>query len=274
MIPARSRLAPIGVHLCSTVVSLSLMDRDYAARYGSIEQWHWWFRARQRIIADVLRRELPDGRARRLCVVGCGPAEGVIWLREHLAAGGQLIGLDADPIHACVSDAGPTYVVGRLEAAPLASARMDLVLGLDVLEHIEDDAAALREMARLLAPDGLLLLAVPALPSLWGQQDTISHHRRRYTRASLGAAFARAGLTPPRLSYFNTLLLPLIAGVRWGRRALGRAERLQTDFDDNRPGLVNDALTQVFAAERVLLRRVALPFGVSLLALWRHPRSA
>jgi SAM-dependent methyltransferase len=246
------------------------MDRDYAARYGSIEEWHWWFRGRQRILEDVLRRELPARASRSLCVVGCGPAEGFAWLQSFAGSGGRVIGVDVEVGHARAARGRATYVIGSMEAVPLATGSADAVLAFDVLEHVYDDAAALREAARLLAPGGVLVATVPAMPSLWGQQDSISQHRRRYTRASLRAAFGRAGMAPPRMSYFNTLLLPVVAGVRWARRALGLAERMQTDFDDNRPGLVNDALMEVFAAERHVLRHAPLPIGVSLLAVWRQ----
>jgi len=244
------------------------MTPEYAARYGSIERWHWWFRGRQRIIADILERS-PAPAARTVCAVGCGPAEGLQWLRPFAGAGGQVIGLDADPVHARATPAGIAYVIGRVEAAPLAAGVSDLVIAMDVLEHVPDDAAALREISRVLKPGGLLLVTVPALPSLWGAQDAVNQHLRRYTRGTLGAAFARAGLPPPRMTYFNTLLFPAIAAVRWTRRALGLADRLRTDFDDNRPGLVNDFLEGLFASERHLIRRAALPIGVSLLATLR-----
>jgi SAM-dependent methyltransferase len=241
------------------------MTPEYAARYGSLEQWHWWFRARQRIFADVLRRELPGGAARTLLAVGCGPAEGLRWLLPF-ARDGRIIGLDADPVHATDLPTGVSFAIGRCEAAPLTTNAVDAVLALDVIEHVEDDAAALSEAVRVLRPGGLLLVSVPALPSLWGPQDEVSLHVRRYTRATLAATFARAGLPSPRITYFNTLLFPLIAGVRWTRRALGRNQTARTDFDDNRPGLVNELLLAVFQLERHLLQHVRLPIGVSLLA--------
>jgi SAM-dependent methyltransferase len=248
------------------------MIPEYAARYGNLEQWHWWFRGRQRILADVLERELPAGRTRSLCVVGCGPAEGLDWLRPFAGPGGWVIGVDPDPTHARALQSGVQVVVGRMEAIPLAAGAVDAVLAFDVLEHVDDDGAALREVRRLIKPGGLLAVTVPAMPSLWGAQDVVNRHMRRYTRATLRAAFARADLPPPRTSYFNSLLLPMVAAVRWTRRLLGKAEEARTDFDDNRPGALNDALMHVFAAERDLLRRTALPIGVSLLATLRTPR--
>ena len=245
------------------------MNPEYAARYGNLESWHWWFRGRQRILADLLERELVEEADRRILAVGAGPAEGLAWLAPYAGRGGAVIGLDLDPIHARIAGPGLLHIVGDMAAAPLRSRSVDVVLALDVLEHIDDDAAALSEVARLVRPGGLLVVAVPALPSLWGAQDEINHHWRRYTRATLADAFARARLPSPRLTYFNTILLPVVAAVRLARRAAGLGGRVRTDFDDNRPGVVNDLLAALFASERHAIRYVALPLGVSLLATIR-----
>jgi SAM-dependent methyltransferase len=235
------------------------MKREFAEQYGNLEQWHWWFRGRQRILDQVLRRELDGLVSPRVASVGCGPAEGLAWL----------IGLDLDSTHA--RNLGPRmkYVVGLLEAVPLASRSFDAVLALDVLEHLDNDAAGLQEAARLVKPAGLLLVTVPAFPSLWGGQDEVSHHRRRYTKHSLCQAFARAQLPSPEVTYFNALLLAPIAMIRWMHRLQGRAHQSRSDFDGSRPGLANEILAGVFGAERHLVGRVPIPAGVSLLATVR-----
>lgn len=245
------------------------MRGSFAAQYGHLEQWHWWFRGRQRVLETVLRRELLHATALSILSVGCGPAEGLAWLVPLARDQGHVVGLDADPLHArCVSPR-VGYVVGELEAAPIGSRSFDVVLALDVLEHLADDVSGLSEAARLLKPDGLLLVTVPALPSLWGGQDIVSHHHRRYTKLTLCQAFAQAALPRPTVTYFNTLLFPLIASVRWGRAAWGFAHRPRSDFDDARPGLVNELLAAVFTLERHLVHRVPMPIGVSLLATVR-----
>jgi SAM-dependent methyltransferase len=245
------------------------VKRQFAEQYGSLEQWHWWFRGRQRILEVVLRRELTGRPSRSIVSLGCGPAEGLRWLTPLAGPNGWVVGLDADPLHARRLGLGLEYVVGKLEAAPLASGSFDVVLALDVLEHLDDDAAGLREAARLLKPGGLLLLTVPALPSLWGGQDVVSHHRRRYTKRTLCQAFAHAQLPNPCVTYFNTVLFPPVAAVRWFRYALGLAHRPGTDFDNNHPGVINEILAAMFAAERYLVGRVSMPVGVSLLATAR-----
>jgi SAM-dependent methyltransferase len=151
---------------------------------------------------------------------------------------------------------------------PFADGAFDLVTALDVIEHIDDDVAALGELRRVLRPGGRLLVAVPAFTFLWGRQDEVSHHRRRYTRATLARALAQAGFAVVRESYFNTLLFPPIAAVRLGRRLLRRPGRRQSDFELG-PARLNGLLGAVFGAEAALVARTDLPFGVSLLALAR-----
>lgn len=250
------------------------MKREFGEQYGNLERWHWWFRGRRRILETVLRRELAERTAVSIASVGCGPAEGLTWLTPLAGPNGRVLGLDANPMHAPPSSLRVEYVVGKLETAPLTSRVFDVVLALDVLEHLDDDAAGLREAARLLKSGGLLLVTVPAFQSLWGDQDVVSHHRRRYTKQTLYHVFARAQLPRPHLTYFNTLLFPTIAVLRFVRRARGLSHRPRSDFDDHHPGLMNEMLTAVFALERHLVRRVPLPFGVSLLATVRPDGSS
>jgi SAM-dependent methyltransferase len=249
------------------------LKKDYARQYGDMQQWHWWFRGRRRIIEAILRQELPDSDAkpRRLLSIGCGPAEGLRWLTPFAGSGGKVFGLDMEPEHAAPAPEGVEFVIGRMEDAPFDDASFDAVLALDVLEHLDDDAAGLREALRLVKPGGLLLITVPALPSLWGGQDVVSEHRRRYTKHTLTRLFDAAGLKGYRASYFNTLLFPLVASVRLARRATGRGERTRSDFEDNRPGAVNDLLAWVFSLESSLINSAPLPIGVSLVATYRLP---
>jgi SAM-dependent methyltransferase len=248
------------------------MKHQFAEQYANLEQWHWWFRGRQRILETVLRHELNGQRSLAIASLGCGPAEGLLWLKKFTVPAGRVIGVDAEPMHARHVPPEIGYVIGNIEALPFNGGSFDAVLALDVLEHLDDDASGLREAARLVKPGGLLLVTVPALPSLWGGQDVVSHHRRRYVKRTLLDAFARAGLSMPRITYFNTLLFAPVAGVRWTRRALGFEERPRSDFEDTRPGMLNELLARVFASEQHLITRIPLPIGVSLLATLRNDK--
>jgi SAM-dependent methyltransferase len=247
------------------------MKYHFAEQYLSLGQWHWWFRGRQRILETVLNHQLNGRKSISIASIGCGPAEGLLWLKKIASPDGHVLGVDIEPLHASQVPPGIDYLIGDIEALPLAVNSFDVVLALDVLEHLDDDAMGLREAARLIKPGGLLLVTVPAFPSLWGGQDVVSHHRRRYVKRTLCDVFIRAGLPEPYTIYFNTLLFAPIAGVRWTRRVLGMADRPLSDFEDSKPGIVNDILASIFSAERYLVPRVQLPVGVSLLATLSLP---
>jgi SAM-dependent methyltransferase len=228
------------------------------------------------VLLAVLERALPAGAGLEILDVGCGTGT----MLGHLARFGHAQGVDADAeaIRFCRErglDEVRHVAPGPL---PFADASFDLVTALDVVEHIDDDAAAVAEMARVLRPGGLALTTVPAFPSLWGRQDEIAHHKRRYRAAGLRALVAGAGLEVEHLTHFNTLLFGPIAAVRVARRTTrwGRAPgsgELRSDFELTRPGPLNALLARVFAAEAPLVARGRLPFGVSLLALGRKAYS-
>ena len=198
----------------------------------------------------------------------------------HLARFGHAQGIDADAEAIRFCRERGVEEVRHVPPGPLpfAGGAFDLVTALDVVEHIDDDAAAVTEIARVLRPGGLALLTVPAFPSLWGRQDEIAHHRRRYRALGLRALVTGAGLEPEHLTYFNTLLFPPIAAVRLARRGARRGQtpgspELRSDFALTRPGRLDTLLARVFAAEAPLVARGRLPFGVSLLALARKAYS-
>jgi len=244
---------------------LHSVDPNYASGYGDYQKWHWWFQGREQVLRKLLHTHLSVRRSRRIASLGCGPGEGLTWLLEFAGPAGKVFGCDVHPSQGCGSDV--EIVGGTLESLPFASAIFDVVLLLDVLEHLDDDISALTEAARVLKPDGVLLVTVPAMESLWGGQDLVSHHRRRYSLRDLRELFRRSRLPRAKISYFNTILFPPVAAVRWTRALLGRANRPRTDFEDNHPGFMNNVLAAVFGFERYLVGRVPMPFGVSLLAL-------
>jgi 2-polyprenyl-3-methyl-5-hydroxy-6-metoxy-1,4-benzoquinol methylase len=247
----------------------TLMDAGYSSFYGEVYRSHWWWRSREANVVRVLRDHLPrrDGHA-KILDIGCG--DGFIWPR--LAEFGTVSGIEPDP--ALVAPDSPNR--DRIEQAGLLDARSraadhDLVLMLDVLEHIEDEAAAADRLANLLAPGGALLVTVPALPVLWSEFDRLARHYRRYTMTTLRAALERAGLDVVSLRYtFAWTVLPLFA------------RRLFFSFDDDtgasrshfvkapvRP--LNALLRRLSLADHAVTRRVPVPFGSSLTAVAVKP---
>lgn len=242
------------------------MEDHFYAEYNAIEDRHWWFVGRREVLLAELTRRLESRSGLRLLDFGCGTGT----MALHLARFGEVHALDRDPQAVSYCRARGVPRVEQLDdhRIPFGDASFDVVTTFDVLEHIDDDLFAMSELRRVLKPGGTLLCAVPAFPFLWGAQDEISHHFRRYVRPQLSTRLEDAGLEVLRASYFNSLLFPPIAAIRLLRRALParRDEELTSDFGTG-PAALNGLLGRLFAAEARLLARRDLPFGVSLFAL-------
>jgi SAM-dependent methyltransferase len=245
-----------------------LMHKEFYAEYYQIEDKHWWFVGRREIFLRLLQKYLPpprDGRPRQILDVGCGTGT----MLGYLSRFGQAQGIDTDAgAVAFCHERGVSAVrqVGDLPL-PFADGTFDLITALDVIEHIEDDRAMLRELYRITRPGGLFLFSVPAYQFLWGPQDEISHHKRRYVAAQIRARMLDAGFRMRRLSYINTFLFPAIAGVRVLRPYRPGSADLKSDFTMTKPGPANSLLGRVFALEAPVVERVNLPFGVSIVGI-------
>jgi SAM-dependent methyltransferase len=239
------------------------MDPRYAAAHVEEDGRHWWFRGRQAVIRSVLGAALPR-RPLRLAEIGCGSG-GLLGVLAEL---GEVVGVEASPgFLEAARRRGFRVLPGSLpEEVPLPAGSQDAVLLFDVLEHIADDAGALRGAVRLLRPGGWLVLTVPAHRWLWSPHDEALGHHRRYSARGLRRLVEAAGLRPVRLTYFNTLLAGPVLLVR----LLGLSAGDGHDLVRPRPA-VNGLLARVFSLEALWLRRANLPFGISLLLVARRP---
>lgn len=249
------------------------MDERLYDQFRDIGDSNWWFEARRKIVGAVLRDALaPSGASneRRLLDVGCGTGT----MLGMLSAFGSVHGLELSPeaVETCRGRYGSTVELhqGSIPGDLPTDGTFDVVGAFDVIEHLDDDAAVLERLRAALRPGGLLVVTVPAFMFLWGQQDVLSHHRRRYRARELRERLVAAGFVVDRLTYFNTWLFPVVATVRVGRRLFGRGRPPGSDFD-MAVGRFDRLLERVFASERHVVRRWSLPFGVSLLALARRP---
>lgn len=241
-----------------------------AAAYGGMaeaEGRHWWFAARRRIIARMLHRlDLPADA--RILEIGCGSGGNL----EMLGAFGDLQAIEFDDAARAVARRRSTVAVGAgglPDGLPDFAAPFDLVVMLDVLEHIEQDGPSLDRLIGLLKPGGRLMLTVPAFQFLWSAHDTFHHHFRRYRRGKLRRLLERAGFAVDYAGYFNTFLFPLVAGVRLLGRLIGEGDPQAALKVPAAP--VNAILREIFAAEQWIMRILPLPFGVSLMVVARKP---
>ena len=246
-----------------------MQEHTYAIMYR-VEGRHWWFVGRRRIIAGFLEQIFAKFRQERLerpriLDVGCGTGANL----ELLGQFGDAEGVD-------VSDEALSFCRARglgsvrkcaAESLPFEDESFDLVTGLDVVEHLDDDLAGLGEMHRVLRPGGRIMVFVPAFMFLWGVQDEVSNHRRRYTLPELRRRVAEAGLIVERATYANIVLFaPILAG-RLLMKATGYRPASENDIN---VGPLNGFLAWALGAESWWLRRMNFPFGVSIVCIARR----
>lgn len=253
------------------------MDDVLYRDHADMETEHWWFQGRRAVVRSVLAAQWGSGwRSRKVLDVGCGTG-GMLALLAEFAD--SVIGLDMSAEAAAHAQenapAGVTARVGKIPEDIRQDGDLDLVTAFDVVEHIEDDIAALQCLRRALRPEsGMLLVTVPAYQWLWSPHDDLNQHKRRYTQQTLRASLVAAGFEVEHMSYFNTWLFPVVAAIRLARKVLPGSGDGSSDFVMPSPR-TNRALTWLFASEGRIVGRRSLPVGVSLVALCRvAPASA
>ena len=238
------------------------MEKDFYKTYFVIEENNWWFRVRRNLVFDLLQKyKVP--KTAKIFDFGCGSGYTVGYLQE---LGYDVSGSDisAEAIEFGLSNGiRNLYVAQNGEIKP-PEGGFDVILALDVIEHIQDDWEAVRAIERALRPGGVAIITVPAYQWLWGVQDDVAHHFRRYTMTGLTSIVKRSGdLTIIHKTYFNTFLFPPIAVVRMLSKWFNLRER-ESDFDINNR-LLNSIFYFIFNLETHFLKFFSFPFGVSIL---------
>lgn len=238
------------------------MEREAYDHMARHEDTHWWFVARRRIIDSIIRRDVSLPADPQILEAGCGTGGNLALLAAHGTV--SAFEYDADARALAVAKSGMAIAPGALpDAIGHDGKRFDLIALLDVLEHLDEDAAALAALRARLADGGALLVTVPAAPWLWSAHDELHHHKRRYTKRHLARLLREAGFGELRLGYFNSLLFPLAVVERFLRNLGLRKD----DAGDEVAPWLNAAFARIFASEASLLRRVRFPFGLSLYAV-------
>lgn len=240
-------------------------DREYECM-AAVEDRHFWFVGIRGMILDAYIAAGLDHDSRVLDV-GCATGG----MMAALSGLGRFTGLDANPKAAEMArvKSGNPVVIGNATAMPFDDDAFDGVTALDVLEHIEDDAAAVHEIRRVLKPGGPLIATVPCHPALYSGHDKALHHVRRYKRLQFIALLENAGFTIERATWTNSLLFPAVAAHRLASRLLWMNQPDRPSDAAAKVGPMNHLLTRVFEAERSLVRKHDLPFGLSMLVVAR-----
>jgi len=237
------------------------MERVVYQQMAELDDRHWWYRARRKILAELIRREVRLPADARILEIGCGTGHNL----QMLAGFGHVDGLELDEEAAALSEKrlGRKVMRSPLPELDQVPDNYDLIGAFDVIEHIDDDRAALAAIATKLKPAGKFMMTVPAHPWMWTAHDVANHHKRRYSKRALRSLIENSPMKLERLGYFNSLLFPVAVAERAASKLRGK-----DDGDVSLPPApLNRALEAVFASERYLVGRLPLPPGLSLFAV-------
>ena len=237
------------------------MERVVYQQMAELDDRHWWYRARRKILAELIRREVRLPADARILEIGCGTGHNL----QMLAGFGHVDGLELDEEAAALSEKrlGRKIMRSPLPELDQVPDNYDLIGAFDVIEHIDDDRAALAAIATKLKPAGKFMMTVPAHPWMWTAHDVANHHKRRYSKRALRSLIENSPMKLERLGYFNSLLFPVAVAERAASKLRGK-----DDGDVSLPPApLNRALEAVFASERYLVGRLPLPPGLSLFAV-------
>ena len=238
------------------------MERVVYQQMAELDDRHWWYRARRRILAALVRREVQPPAGAKILEIGCGSGHNL----SMLAGFGHVDGLELDDEMRALSEKRLGRKIMRSPLPELNEVKdksYDLIGAFDVIEHIDDDHAALAAIATKLKPGGKFMMTVPAHPWMWTAHDVANHHKRRYSKRALRSLIENSPMKLERLGYFNSLLFPVAIAERAASKLRGK------DNGDVSlpPAPLNRALEAVFASERYLVGRLPLPPGLSLFAV-------
>jgi SAM-dependent methyltransferase len=242
------------------------MELEYELQTHRAEDRHWWYQGRRTVLECAIERLGLPAHA-QILDAGCGSGRNMV----ELARLGTVTGveLSGTSVQLARERYAGEVVEGSVMDMPFDDANFDLTVSLDVIEHLEDDIGALRELRRVTKPGGALLVTVPAYQWLWSGHDEINHHHRRYNRRTLLSAAQSGGWELESFTNFSSLTLPVAILLRALERFMPSTTKSSLDLWVP-PAPLNWALRQPLNLEaRVIGRGGSIPAGLSLLAVFR-----
>ena len=239
------------------------MENKIFQKMLKLESSHWWFVARRKIIQKAINNlDLP--RNIRILDAGCGNGDNL----SLLSTFGDLVAFEKNEY---ALKTAKSKKIGEIYKAELpdklpntVKTNFDLIVLLDVLEHIDDDSKSLTTVRKLMNNKGIILITVPAFQWLWSEHDVIHHHKRRYSKSELREKLDSSGFRIKYISYFNTLLFPFALVERIGRKIFSPSNPEILELPNNK---INFLLEKIFSLEAIFMNKISLPFGLSLVAI-------
>jgi 2-polyprenyl-3-methyl-5-hydroxy-6-metoxy-1,4-benzoquinol methylase len=252
-------------------------QRKSVNKFLEWENRHWWYLGRRKILTSIVEGErlrmAETSSKPKLLDIGCGAGKIAYELSDNFdVVGVDNIKISIDTSKSINKGNNAKFFLRKAEKLNFRGQKFDVIIAFDVLEHIEDDTKALERWRGLLKKGGTLLVSVPAFSWLWGVDDVLADHYRRYSKKEL-ASKLKVNYKLIRITYFNFFLFPITAMVRLIKRLFLQQETMSedelfknADFRlENK--LINPLLLKIFSFEEKILRKFSLPFGVSLLAV-------
>ncbi|QJR16497.1 class I SAM-dependent methyltransferase [Usitatibacter palustris] len=239
------------------------MDLATYAVEAEVERTHWWFAGRRKMLRRLITG-LGIARDARILDIGTSTGTNLRMLKEMAFTRYEGLDMSDDAVRWCDSKGLGKVTRGDVCNIPFPDATFDLVLATDIIEHVDDDGRALAEIRRVLKPGASVIITVPAFQFLWGLQDDVAHHKRRYRGGQVDAVIAGAGLQRRASFYFNFILLAPIYAARQVIRLMRIP--LRSENEVNGP-FVNRLLNWIFGFDVAVAPWLHVPFGVSYLAV-------